>query len=373
MSTIGTPEYVRCNVDSLRHFVCQVLTSLDVPSSDATIVADVLVTADLRGVESHGVARLESFYVSRFLSGHLNKRPNISVVREANSSVLIDGDNGLGHPTARVTMERVIDKANRHGAAFGAVRNSNHFGIAGYYAMMALDHDLIGMASTNSVRCGAPTFGTVALLGTNPLAFAIPAGSETPFVLDFATTTVPRGKIEVYDRKNLQLERGWAVDSKGEETTDPKAALIGALLPLGGHGVSHGGHKGYGLGLLVELLTGVLAGGLFGDDLPSNGDGPRDGAISHWFGAFRVDGFREVAEFKADVDRELLTFKNSRRASGQERIYVAGEIEHELTSQNTREGVPIHANVWASLSRLAAARSVAPPLAVTTYDAKRSE
>jgi LDH2 family malate/lactate/ureidoglycolate dehydrogenase len=250
-------------------------------------------------------------------------------------------------------MQAVIEKAKKHGSAFGGVRNSNHFGIAGYYAMMALEHDMIGMASTNSVKYGTATFGREVLLGTNPLAFAIPAGKEPPFVLDFATTTVPKGKLEVYKRKEKPLLDGWAIDANGAMTLDPDEALRGALLPLGGFGTEGGGHKGYGLGLLVDILCGVLSGGAFGPTLPVVTD-TREGAISHWFGAFRIDGFRDVEAFKADMDRELQYFKASAKAPGQDRIWVAGEPEHEKTLHHREHGVPVHTKVWDGLQKLGA-------------------
>ena len=353
MADVATTEYRLSKEVTLKNFVANVLARVGIDPADAATVADVLVTADLRGIESHGVARLESYYVSRLRNGQLQAKPDVRVVRETPTSIVMDAGNGLGHPTGKRTMERVIAKAKETGTAFGAVRNSNHYGIAGYYAMMALDHDLIGIASTNSVRYGAPTFGRDMLLGTNPLAFAIPAKNEPSFVLDFATTTVPRGKIEVYNRKEKQLNPGWAIDADGNETTDPQTALKGALLPLGGFGVEGGGHKGYGLGLLVDILCGVLSGGAFGADLPLPSDGPQPGKISHFFGAFRIDGFRDVAQFKADMDTELRTFKDSRRTPGHDRIYVAGEIEFEKTAYNREHGVPVHVKVWDGLEKLA--------------------
>jgi LDH2 family malate/lactate/ureidoglycolate dehydrogenase len=266
---------------------------------------------------------------------------------------LVDAGNGLGHPVGKRTMERVLEKAAHTGAAFGAVRNSNHYGIAGYYAMLALDRDIIGIASTNSVRYAAPTFGKDVLLGTNPLAFAIPAKNEPAFVLDFATTTVPKGKLEVYNRKGKQLNPGWAIDAGGVETRDPNVALKGALLPLGGFGVEGGGHKGYGLGLLVDILCGVLSGGAFGNDLPVAADPPLPGRISHFFAAFKIDGFRDPEKFKADMDTELRAFKDSAKAPGHERIYVAGEIEYEKTLEARKNGVPVHVKVWDGLEKLA--------------------
>jgi LDH2 family malate/lactate/ureidoglycolate dehydrogenase len=353
MTSAVTTEYRLATEPELKSFVSTVLTKVGVAPDDAAIVADVLVAADLRGIESHGVARLESYYVSRIRNGLLEAKPNVETVRETPASLLIDAGNGLGHPTAKRTMERIIGKAAQTGAAFGAIRNSNHFGIAGYYAMLALDHDMIGIASTNSVRYGAPTFGKDVLLGTNPLAFAIPAKTEPAFVLDFATTTVPKGKLEVYSRKEKKLNPGWAIDAEGHETLDPQTALKGALLPLGGYGVDNGGHKGYGLGLLVDILCGVLSGGAFGNDLPLPNDPPMPGKISHFFAAFKIDGFRDAEQFKADMDKELRAFKDSAKAPGSDRIYVAGEIEHEKTIENRRNGVPVHVKVWSGLEKLA--------------------
>jgi len=345
-------EYQLSSERKLKGFVTEVLGKVGVDAGHASIVADVLVAADMRGIESHGVARLDSYYVARIRAGKMKAKPDYAIVRETETSVLVDADNGLGHPAGKMAMEAVIEKARKNGAAFGAVRNSNHYGIAGYYAMLALEHDLIGMASTNSVRYGAPTFGKDVLLGTNPLAFAIPTQNEPAFVLDFATTTVPKGKLEVYKRKGLPLKDGWAIDPAGHMTTDPDEALRGALLPLGGFGTDHGGHKGYGLGLLVDILCGVLSGGKFGGGLPLVND-TMEGAISHWFGAFRVDAFRDVAEFKADMDRQLRTFKDSHKVPGAERIYVAGEIEYEKTLHHRAHGVPVHVKVWDGLRTLA--------------------
>lgn len=354
MADVVTSEYRLSTEPGLKKFVSSVLEKVGVTPADAAIVADVLVEADLRGVESHGVARLESYYVSRLRNGLMEVQPKVQTVRETPTSILVDAGNGLGHPVAKRTMEQVLAKADKMGAAFAAVRNSNHYGIAGYYAMLGLDKDIIGIASTNTVRYGAPTFGRDILLGTNPLAFAIPTQNEPAFVLDFATTTVPRGKLEVYNRKEKKLNPGWAIDAEGHETLDPQTALKGALLPLGGYGVDNGGHKGYGLGLLVEIICGVLSGGAFGLDLPLPSDGPQPGKISHFFAAFKVDGFRDPADFRRDMDTELRAFKDSAKAPGQDRIYVAGEIEHEKTLFNREHGVPVHVKVWDGLQKLGA-------------------
>lgn len=353
MADVITSEYRLSAEPRLKRFVAAVLEKVGVGREDAAIVADVLVAADLRGIESHGVARLEEYYVSRLRAGQTVAQPETTTVRETATSLVVDAGNGLGHPAAKRAMERILAKADQTGAAFGAVRNSNHFGIAGYYAMLALERDMIGIASTNSVRYGVPTFGRDVMLGTNPLAFAIPARNEPPFVLDFATTTVARGRLEVYRRKERQLNPGWAIDAEGNETLDPRAGLGGALLPLGGYGVDSGGHKGYGLGLLVDILCGVLSGGAFGSDLPGPADAPQPGKVSHFFAAFKIDGFRDLEEFKTDMDAELRAFKDSAKAPGQDRIYVAGEIEHEKTLHNRQHGVPVHVKVWNGLEKLA--------------------
>ncbi len=346
-------EYRLSTEPKLKNFVRTVLTKTGVAEADAAVVADVLVAADLRGVESHGVARLQSYYVSRIRSGKLNPRAQRDG-RARNADI----DRARRRQRAGTSRRQARDgsrdrKSARSGAAFGAVRNSNHYGIAGYYAMLALDHDLIGISSTNSVRYGAPTYGKTIMLGTNPWAYAIPAEHEPPFVLDFATTTVPRGKLEVYKRKEQPLAAGWAIDASGNETRSAEDALRGALLPLGGFGVEGGGHKGYGLGLLVDIMCGVLSGGAFGNDLPLPTDGPMPGKISHFFGAIDIGGFRDVDAFKRDMDRELRAFKDSEKVPGAPRIYVAGEIEHEKTLAHRRDGVPVHAKVWKELETLA--------------------
>ncbi len=316
MATAAT-EYRLSGAETLKRFVQSVLAQLDVDPADAAIVADVLVAADVRGIESHGVACLEPYYVSRLRQGHIAARPKVEIIRETGTSLVVDAGNGLGPVVAQRTMEHIIAKAREHGAAFGAVRNSNHFGIAGYYAMLGLEHDLVGIASTNAVRSTAPTYGRDLMLGGNPFAYAVPTGSEPAFVLDFATTA---------------------------PTT---------FSPLGGLGVDSGGHKGYGLGLLADIFCGVLSGGTFGAAMPLVSDDPVPGAISHWFAAFRVDGFCDSADFKRDMDLELRGFKDSARAPGQQRIYVAGEIEHEKTLAHLATGVPVHIDVWDGLEQLA--------------------
>jgi LDH2 family malate/lactate/ureidoglycolate dehydrogenase len=351
-----TTATTRVRPEAERAYIELALTTVGVDAAQARDVADVLLASDVRGIESHGIARLRWFYVDRIRLGTINRAPAYRVVRETPTSFLLDADNGLGHPAAIVAMRKAIELAREHGIAFAAVRNSNHYGIAGYYAMMALEHDMIGISSTDSAHLAIPTFGRDRTQGTNPFAYAIPAGDEPPFVLDFATTTVTYGKLEIYERRGLKLKAGWAVGADGKLTDDPtEARFEGALLPLGGFGTDTGGHKGYGLGVLSEILCGVLSGGAFGATLGVK-EGPRSpgGITSHWFGAIRVDAMRDPADFKRDVDRELRDVKNSAKAPGCDRIYVAGEIEHERTLQYRRDGIPLVDKVWEDLDAMAA-------------------
>ena len=352
---VSPTDTVRVPEAGLKSFVERALTTVGVEEEPARIVGEVLVAADLRGIESHGVARLRWFYVDRIRNGRIAARPEYEVVRETPTSLLLDAGNGLGHPASHLAMTRTIEKARERGIAFAAVRNSNHYGIAGYYAMMALEHDMIGICSTDSAHFAVPTFGRSPMQGTNPFAYAVPAGDEPAFVLDFATTTVTYGKLEVYERKGLKLKPGWAVDNEGNPADDPAVRHGGgSLLPLGGFGTDNGGHKGYGLGALAEILTGVLAGGWFGNALTvAESLTSPSGITSHFFGAIRIDAMRDIADFKRDMDRELRTFKNSALAPGQTRVYVAGEIEHENEIAFGSDGIPLIAPVIADLDQLA--------------------
>jgi LDH2 family malate/lactate/ureidoglycolate dehydrogenase len=355
------PETARVREEELRAFVVRALTKVGVDEPQAEIVGEVLVAADRRGIESHGVARLRWFYVDRIRNGRIAACLRYEVVRETETSLLLDAANGLGHPASHFAMTRAIEKAHTSGIAFAAVRNSNHYGIAGYYAMMALERDMIGICTTDSAHFAVPTFGRTKMQGTNPFAFAVPAGEEPAFVLDFATTTVTYGKLEVYERKGLPLKPGWAVDEHGAPATDPAVRHSGALLALGGFGTDNGGHKDYGLGALAEILTGVLAAGWFGAALTlhESPDAPA-GITAHFFGAICIDALRDLADFKRQMDEELRAFKRSAPAPGQDRVYVAGEIEHENEIAFRRDGIPLIAPVLDDLDALARDLGIEP-------------
>ncbi|MGC8837564.1 MAG: Ldh family oxidoreductase [Anaerolineae bacterium] len=352
---------VRISADRLRAFCTQVFVKLDVPEEDAFWTADVLVEANLRGVDSHGVARLKR-YVDGLRTGVMLPRPQVSVVHETATTALIDGGGGLGQPVSVRAMRLALEKAAAYGTGFVAVRNSNHYGIAGYYAMMALERGMIGLSMTNADVLVVPTFGRKAMLGTNPISVAAPAGEERAFVLDMATSTVPRGKLEVYERQGKEMPLGWATDETGRATTDPARVLRnlaerrgGGLLPLGGEGELFGGHKGYGLALLVDILAGVLPGAGYADTLyPKAPDGrPLPANVGHFFGALRVDAFRPLDEFRRTMDDLIRRLKDSPKAEGQTRIYIHGEKEFEAKEERLRNGIPLGPKVAETLRGIA--------------------
>ena len=345
----------------LTEFCLRVFRKLGVPEEDARITSEVLVIADLRGIGSHGVARLRR-YVDGLRTGMMVTHPEVKVVRETPATALIDAGAGLGQPVSHQAMLKAIQKATEAGAGFVTVRNSNHYGIAGYYAMMALEHDCIGMSMTNADVLVVPTFGRDARLGTNPIAVAAPANRERPFVMDMATSTVPRGKLEVYDRLGKPLPAGWATDERGVGTDDAHRVLEnfkqragGGLLPLGGEGELFSGHKGYGLALWVDVFCAVLSGAAYATLVyPKTPDGkPLPANLGHFFGAWRVDAFRPADEFKADMDDLQKLLKNTPKAEGQDRIYIHGEKEYEMTERYRRQGIPLNPKVADDLKAIA--------------------
>ncbi len=348
--------------DPLRDFCVRVFTEMGVSPEDARITADVLVEANLRGIDSHGVARLAR-YVNGLRDGVMIARPDEKVVVETPTTITFEAGAGLGQPVSHRAMTAAIEKAQEYGCGFATVRNSNHYGIAGYYAMMALEQDMIGISTTNAAVLVAPTFGRNATYGTNPIALAVPADEERPFVMDMATSTVPRGKLEVYDRQDKSIPLGWATDERGVPTDDPGRVLDnfitragGGLLPLGGAGEEMGGHKGYGMGMMVEILSAVLPGAAFLTHVyPKDAEGrPLPANLGHFFGAWRVDAFRDPAAFKADMDTVLRELKTGDLAQGAERIYVHGEKEYEEYDRRSEDGIPLGPKVEASLKQIAA-------------------
>ena len=347
-------ESARVDHGKLYRFVTLVFQKLGVSEQDAKIAAQVLVMADLRGVDSHGVMRLNlhTWYVKGLRDGEINPRPKIEVVSEAPSVALVDGDGGLGMVVGHRAMEVAIKKAAEVGVGLVGVRNSRHFGMAACYAMLALPHDMIGISMTNASRQVVPTFGSEARYGTNPLCLAAPCGAELPFVLDMATTTAAAGKLEVAARLGGMIPLGWALDEKQRPTRDPRAAQKARrLLPLGGTREG-GSHKGYGLGIMVEILSGILTGTIAAL-------GSRESAArGHFFGAINIGSFRPVDDFKRYMDTLLRELKSTPPMEGEERVFFAGEIEHETAEERTAKGIPLHRSVLDGLRELSRELSI---------------
>ncbi len=343
---------------ALAAFSEAVFLKMGCSTADAALATKVLLSADLRGIDSHGIARLVG-YVRLWEVGRINATPNIKIVHETPSTAVIDGDRGLGLIVAPKAMEMAMEKAKQVGTGWVSVRNSNHFGIAGYHAMMALEQEMIGMAMTNASALVAPTYAAEKLLGTNPIAVAIPAGQEAPFVADFATTTAANGKLEIAQRNNTDIPLGWAQDAEGNSTQD--ASILkkgGALLPLGSE-KEQGSHKGYALGSIVDIFSAVLSGASFGPwappfpayvPMPENMPGE---GLGHFIGAMRIDAFRPAADFKSNMDLWLHRFRNAIPAKGHEQVYVAGDIERTMEKERMQNGIPLVPAVQSDLALLA--------------------
>jgi L-2-hydroxycarboxylate dehydrogenase (NAD+) len=351
----------RVGADTLKSFCSEALERLGVSHEDAEITAKVLVEADLRGIDSHGVARM-SRYVSGIKQGMMRPKASPKVVHETPVTATIDAGAGLGQPVSYRAMQLAIRKAREHSLGFVGVKNSNHFGIAGFYAMMALAEDMVGVCTTNSEVLVVPTFARNAVLGTNPVAIAVPAGKERPFVLDMSTATVTRGKLEVYARLEKLIPLNWATDEDGVATDDPARVLQnimkragGGLLPLGGALEESGGHKGYGLALAVEIFSAVLSGALYANKVyPKDAAGkPLPSGIGHFFGAMQVDAFRPIDEFKRDMDDLIGRLKDAPKARGAERVYIHGEKEFEEAERLAKIGIPLNMKVADDLRGIA--------------------
>lgn len=327
----------------LLDFAEQVFLKMGCSEVDASIASKALLSADLRGIDSHGVARL-SGYVRLWEAGRINAHPAIKVTYETPSTAVVDGDAGLGLVVAPFAMKIAIEKAKLAGTGWVVVNNSNHFGIAGYHAMMALDQDMIGMAMTNASALVAPTFSIERMLGTNPIAVAIPAGVQPAFVADFATTTAANGKLEILQRKNADTPLGWVQDQEGNESTDANILKkAGALLPLGSDR-EHGSHKGYALGSIVDIFSGVLSGASFGPwtppfpayvPMPENQPGK---GLGHFFGAMRIDAFRPAQNFKDQMDLWIERFRSAIPAPGHEKVLIPGDPERDMEAIRSTQG-----------------------------------
>ncbi|WMJ75621.1 Ldh family oxidoreductase [Cytophagaceae bacterium ABcell3] len=340
----------------LLNFTKDIFIKIGCSPEDANLASEVLLSADLRGVDSHGVARL-SGYVRLWEAGRINTKPNIRIVHETPSTAVVDADAALGLVAGPKAMAIAMGKAEKCGTGWVSVKNSNHFGIAGYHAMLGLEKDMIGMAMTNASPLVAPTYSLERLLGTNPIAISIPAGQQPPLVVDMATTTAPNGKLEILQRKNLEAPTGWIQDKGGQTSLNPHELKNGgALLPLGGDR-EHGSHKGYCLGSVVDILSAVLSGANYGpwvppfvSFLPVQEDPVGEG-VGHFFGAMRVDAFRPAEDFHKHMDHWINRFRNSAAVEG-EKVLIPGDPEREISAERLNNGIPLLEPVVKDLASL---------------------
>jgi LDH2 family malate/lactate/ureidoglycolate dehydrogenase len=335
--------------DIMEKFMVDVLKSAGLPEDDAIIVSDVLIAADKRGIDSHGVNRLKPIYIDRIRDGILDPVTKMEIVKEGPTTAVIDGHNGMGHVISKKAMQMAIDKAKMYGMGMVAVRNSTHYGIAGYYTLMASDNGMIGISGTNARPSIAPTFGVENMLGTNPMTFSMPSDEEFPFFLDCATSITQRGKIELYERKGKDCPKGWVIDEDGNSKTDSKEVLKdlisgkAALTPLGGVGEELGGYKGYGYATVVEILSAALQSGSYMKMLLGFQDGKKvPYPLGHFFIAIDITAFVELDEFKKTTGDILRELRNSKKMPGAERIYTAGEKEHLVWLERKDKGVPLN-------------------------------
>lgn len=345
------------SVDELRNFTINTFLAIGCSQEDAELATDVLIKADLRGIDSHGIARLIG-YVRLWEAGRINPTPKIKVVHETPSTAVVDGDSGLGLVVAPQAMTIAMDKADKVGTGWVSVKNSNHFGIAGYHAMMALERDMVGMAMTNASPLVAPTFATERMLGTNPIAVSIPSKEQPPFVADLATTTAANGKLEILQRKNSEAPYGWIQDKKGSPSKDPHELKNGgALLPLGGDR-EHGSHKGYALGSIVDIFSAVFSGANYGPWAPPFvsflplSENPVGEGLGHFLGAMRIDAFRPADEFKSHMDNWIARFRATEAVEGK-KVLIPGDPEREMEVIRFKDGIPLNINVVEDLKSVA--------------------
>ncbi|MGE5418458.1 MAG: Ldh family oxidoreductase [Acidobacteriota bacterium] len=336
--------------DYMHKFMEDVFVGIGVPATDAKTCADVLVEADRLGIDSHGIGRLKPIYYDRIKMGIQEPVTKIAVIRETPTTAVLDGNNGMGHAIGHKAMSMAIEKAKTLGMGMTAVRNSTHYGIAGYYCLMAVKEGMIGITGTNARPSIAPTFGVENMLGTNPMSFGIPTDEDFPFLLDCATSVSQRGKIEVYDRLDKEIPEGWVIDRQGNTRTDTHQILKdlvsgeAALTPLGGIGEDHAGFKGYGYATVVEILSAALQGGAFMKALTgfdANGKA-QPYHLGHFFMAISVEAFTELDEFKSTTGQILRALRASEKAPGQSRIYTAGEKEYMAWVERKDKGVPVN-------------------------------
>jgi len=345
-------DIVWVDFTTLENFMVDTFKEIGVPADEAKICAEVLIAADKRGIDSHGIGRLKTIYYDRIKKGIQSPITHFEIVKESPTTAVVDGHNGMGHVIAKKSMEIAIKKAKEFGMGMVAVRNSTHYGIAGYYPLMAVKEGMIGITGTNARPSIAPTFGVENMLGTNPLTFAVPTDEEFPFFLDCATSISQRGKIEAYDRAEKEIPPGWVIGRNGKTRTDTHQILNdlktgkAALTPLGGIGEITAGYKGYGYATVVEILSSALSNGNFMNMLSGVKDGePCPILLGHFFIAINISSFIDLDSFKNISGTILRNLRHSQKAPGEKRIYTAGEKEHLAWLERKEKGAPINKNL----------------------------
>lgn len=338
--------------DTMERFIVDVFKSVGVPEEDALVCADVLIMADKRGIYSHGVNRLKRIYYDRIKIGIQNPVTEFEIIKEGPTTAVVDGHNGMGHVISKKAMSLAMEKARHYGMGMVVVKNSTHYGIAGYYALMAANEGMIGITGTNARPSVAPTFGVENMLGTNPLTFGMPTDEDFPFVLDCATSIAQRGKIEAYAKMGKEVPPCWVISTDGTPKTDAAEILEEltrgncALTPLGGIGEETAGYKGYGYSTVVEILSAALSGGGFLKMLLGMENGkPSPYRLGHFFIAVEICSFIALEEFKKTTGDILRALRASEKMPGQERIYTAGEKEHIFWLEHREKGIPINAEL----------------------------
>ena len=348
MPGFSTEGAVWWGFDIVEQFMVDTFKGYGVPEGDAKICAEVLITADKRGIDSHGVGRLKPIYIDRIKDKQINPVTKVDIIREGPTTAVLDANNGMGQVVSKQAMLMAIDKAKKLGMGMVVVRNSNHYGIAGYYTGLAADHGMIGFSGTNARPSIAPTFGVENMLGTNPLCFALPTDEPFHFNIDCATSVSQRGKIEVYARQKKDLPPGWVIGADGKTKVDSVAILkelvqgTAALTPMGGIGEDGGGHKGYGWATVVEILSSALQQGAFMKGLLGFEDGKKvPYKLGHFFMAVDVEAFTDLASFRKTSGDICRALRNSKRMPGQDRIWTAGEPEWDVWNERKDKGVPL--------------------------------
>ncbi|MFX1350529.1 MAG: Ldh family oxidoreductase [Promethearchaeota archaeon] len=351
-------DSVYIDVETLNNFMKEVFMKLDVPEDHAKIIADVLITSDLRGIDSHGIQRCKMYY-DRIKQGIYNPKTNIKVIRDDKTTAVLDGGCGMGHVIAYKAMKLAIKKAKKYGLGAVAVRNSTHFGIAGYYSLMAVKEGMIGFVTTNTRPAVPPTFGTEPMLGTNPLTYGTPTDEDFPFLIDCATSIIQRGKVEVYNRLHKPLPEGVTMSTNGNSKTDPNIILnklvnrSAALLPLGGMGEETSGHKGYGYATFAEILSSALQDGVYLKDTAGViEDGQEKLKVGHFFLVINIQNFISIDRFKEITGNIMRELRSSKKIPGKEKIYTAGEKEYYSELERRNIGIPINKSVHKDISAM---------------------